>query len=89
MSFHLSSTQVELLLGELCIELGFCLPPDEQARLRETPPTEVDAFTDAVIQAEGLDPFSGISLQLRRDIKARIKRHFRAAEDAQQFRTNI
>ena len=89
MSFQLSPAQVELLLDELCVVLGFCLPPDEQARLCEAPPTDVDAFTDAVIRAEGLDPDAGISLNLRRDMKARVAKHFRAAEDAQQFGTNV
>jgi hypothetical protein len=85
MSFQLSSPQVEALLYELCVVLGFCLSPDEQARLRESPPTEVDAFTDAVIRAEGLDPHADIPLHLRRDVRARVAEHFRKAEDEQQF----
>lgn len=85
MSFQVSSPQVEALLYELCVVLGFCLPPDEQARLRESPPTEVEAFTDAVIRAEGLDPYADIPLHLRRDVRARVAEHFRKAEDEQQF----
>jgi len=88
MSFQLSSTQVEALLSELCVELGFCLPPHEHARLRESPPTEVDAFTDAVIRAEGLDPYADISLHLRRDVKARVMEHFRKAENEQSLGSN-
>jgi len=34
---------------------GYCLAPDEQARLVEAPPADVDAFTDAVFIAEGRD----------------------------------
>jgi hypothetical protein len=49
-------TQLELLLEQLCVELGFCLPPDEQIRLVSSPPSSVRAFTDAVFLAEGLDP---------------------------------
>ena len=85
MSFQLSPTQVEALLYELCVVLGFCLPPDEQARLRESPPTDVDAFTDAVIRAEGLDSYANIPIHLRRDMRARVAEHFRKAEDEQQF----
>ena len=89
MSFQLSSPQVEALLYELCVVLGFCLPPDEQARLRESPPTEVDAFTDAVIRAEGLDPHADIPLHMRRDMRSRVAEHFRKAEDEQQFRQRV
>ena len=81
----MSSAQVEALLYELCVVLGFCLAPDEQARLRESPPTYVDAFTDAVIRAEGLDPHADIPIHMRRDIRARVAEHFRKAEDEQQF----
>jgi hypothetical protein len=80
MSFPLSPVQVESLLYELCVALGFCLPPDEQARLREFPPADVDAFADAVIRAEGLDPHVDVPRQLRRDLKARVAEHFRKAE---------
>jgi hypothetical protein len=85
MSLQLSSPQVEALLYELCVVLGFCLPPDEQARLRESPPTDVDTFTDTVIRAEGLDPHADTPLHMRRDIRSRVAEHFRKAEDEQQF----
>jgi len=32
------------------------LPPEDQQRIINDPPTSVDAFTDAVVVAEGLDP---------------------------------
>ena len=75
---RVSPRRVTLLLGELCRELGFCLSPEHQARLAVEPPDDIDAFTDAVIHAEGLDPRS-IDLRLRRDVKARVRRCF--AED--------
>ena len=81
MSFQLSPAQVEALLYELCVVLGFCLPPDEQARLRESPPTDVDAFADAVIRAEELDSDENIPIHLRRDMRSRVAEHFRKAED--------
>jgi len=52
----LTPREVELLLQTLCVDLGFCLPPDEAARLKSAPPTDVRAFADAVFLAEGLDP---------------------------------
>jgi hypothetical protein len=44
------------LLSDLCVQLGYCLPPDDQQRIIRGPPTSVDAFTDAVVVAEGFDP---------------------------------
>jgi hypothetical protein len=47
-------SEVQRLLDELCVKLGFCLPPEEARLLRRSPPTDVDGFTDAVFDAEGL-----------------------------------
>ena len=44
---------VRRLLEELCRNFGFCLPPEEQARLRSDPPNTPGAFTAAVFIAEG------------------------------------
>ena len=78
----MSSQQFEQLLSELCVDLGFCLPPDVQARLMADAPSDPDEFTDAVVRAEGLDPGVDISIRVRRDIRARVVRHFRAAEES-------
>ncbi|MGI5207105.1 hypothetical protein ACQEU6_36710 [Spirillospora sp. CA-108201] len=51
----LSREDVALLLRDLCVELGFCLPPQDQDALCDSPPGDVDGFTDAVFRAEGLD----------------------------------
>ena len=77
----MSPRQIDLLLQELCVDLGFCLPPDELIRIREKPEIDVDAFTDVVIRAEGLDPQGDISLNLYRKVRAVVVKHFRAAED--------
>lgn len=45
-------------LNELCIGLGVCLPPDRRDSLITAPPPDVDAFTDVVFAAEGLEPTS-------------------------------
>jgi len=50
------AVDVAQLLNDLCVRLGYCLPPDAQQRIVSDPPTSVDAFTDAVVEAEGLDP---------------------------------
>ena len=77
----MSPRQIAFLLEELCVDLGFCLRPEAQARIQEKPEADVDSFTDAVIRAEGLDPQVDISLNLRRKVKAVVVKHFRAAEN--------
>ncbi len=52
----LTADEVYSLLANLCVELGFCLPPDAIARLEANPPADVDSFTEAVFIAEGFDP---------------------------------
>lgn len=81
----LSARQVDLLLQELCVVLGFCLTPDANTQLMCEPPADVDEFTDAVIRAEGLDPYGDIPLRLRRDVRARVARHFGQAKDEGPF----
>jgi len=44
------------LLDDLCVQLGYCLPPEDRQRIIASPPLSIDAFTDAVMEAEGLDP---------------------------------
>jgi hypothetical protein len=84
MNIQMTSAQIEALLYELCSVLGFCLPPDAHERLKSEPPADVDDFTDAVIRAEGLDPYADIPLHLRRDVRASVAKHFSDAEDLQQ-----
>jgi hypothetical protein len=61
MNPQLSEAAVDRLLNDLCVRLGFCLPPADRERLIADPPGDVDAFTDAVMDAEGLGGFSGDS----------------------------
>ena len=65
-------SELPWLLRELCTELGFCLPPAEYEALMNAPPRDVDAFTDAVLNAEGLDP--SLNKQLRRAVRSKIER---------------
>ncbi|MEE6259379.1 hypothetical protein [Plantactinospora sonchi] len=66
-------SDVERLLYELCVGLGFCLPPDDIRRLRESPPADVDSFTDAVFEAEGMGDMS--HTDLRRQVRDVVDRH--------------
>ena len=53
------------LFTDLSVRLGFTLPSEAVERLTdwlaENPPPTVDAFTDEVMRAEGLDPVYGDS----------------------------
>jgi len=64
---------VQQLLDELCIKLGFCLPPNEQRRLREAPPAKIDDFTDAVFEAEGMRDMH--YTQLHRQVREVVDQH--------------
>jgi hypothetical protein len=66
-------SDVQRLLNELCIKLGFCLPPEENRRLRESPPGKVDSFTDAVFEAEGMGDMS--YTDLRRQVREIVDKH--------------
>jgi hypothetical protein len=67
--------KIEVLLSELCVELGFCLPPQEITRLQKNPPRDIESFTKAVFEAEGMD--AGANRQLLRQVQERVAAHFR------------
>jgi hypothetical protein len=65
------AVQVTWLLGELCVDLGLCLPTVDQQRLAQDPPRQPDAFTDAVFAAEGMDP--ALDRALYRQVQDRVE----------------
>src|SRR5262249_11882411 len=71
---------VEELLEELCVKLGFCLDRADRDQLVEHPPLDVDSFAEAVIRAEGLDPIS-IDTRLRQQVRAVVAGHFGASQE--------
>jgi hypothetical protein len=73
-------SEVKRLLDELCVQLGFCLPPTDQLRLQQHTPTDPDAFTDAVFEAEGLDP-STADRHLYRQVRNMVRDAFRGADE--------
>lgn len=52
----MTKKEVDVLLGHLCIKLGFCLPPDDIEQLSNEPPEDPLQFVDEVFRREGLDP---------------------------------
>lgn len=63
------------LLSDLCVTLGYCLPPEDQERIIHDPPTSVDTFTDAVVKAEGLDPVL-MATQQRQQVRRIVEAAF-------------
>jgi hypothetical protein len=49
-------SRAEAALSELCIRLGYCIPPAEQEAILANPPPDAEAFVDAVLIAEEHDP---------------------------------
>ena len=74
----LAEDELRRLLDRLCVQLGFCLPPEGQQRLTETPPSDVLSFTNAVFIEEGLDP-STADRDLYRQVRDVIADSFRRA----------
>ena len=72
--------RVRDLLNTLCVELGFCLPPNEIVTLQADPPCEVATFTNAVFCAEGMDPASA-DRHLYRQVRNIVSYAFHEAEN--------
>ena len=70
---HRAESEVEQLLVDLCVRLGHCLPPAEKQRLLDDPPSDVDAFTDAVLAAEGYDDLRHTDTRQR--VRDLVERH--------------
>ena len=46
----MARSPIDMLLDRLCVELGFCLVPEQRERLAAMAPASVHAFTDAVFR---------------------------------------
>jgi hypothetical protein len=75
MALQIHNQKIYALLSELCIKLGFCIPPEHSVRLQKDPPADIDSFTDAIFWAEGLAP--GNEVELRREVRKVVEKHFR------------
>lgn len=49
-------SSVGYLLDELCVEWGFCIPPNDAEIIKEEKYLEADEFACKVLIAEGMDP---------------------------------
>ena len=74
----MTASEIDNLLTKLCVELGFCLPPSAVLRLQNSPPADIDSFTDDVFAAEGLDP-QFVNRRLRAEVREMIRAEFARA----------
>ena len=51
---QLSKKAVGHLLDDLCVTLGYCLPPNEQERIINDPPKNPRQFSEEVMEVEGV-----------------------------------
>ena len=65
---------LDFLLYDICVELGFCLPPEDHARICTTEFWDADAFTEEVFRVEGMDPNE--HLEWKRQIHRRFTEMF-------------
>ena len=65
-TYNLSTKRLERLMSRLCVKYGFCDCGDYDALLACT---DAAALVDAVIRAEGLEPWQ-VDLHLYRKMKA-------------------
>jgi hypothetical protein len=69
-------TKVEWLLDDLCGNLGFSLPVQERERLERIGLSNVEAFTEAVFEIEGLDPQNDKAL--RQQVRSLVAKYAHA-----------
>ncbi len=79
---RLSRDEAYGLLSRLCVDLGFCLPPDDLTRLCDNPPLEIPAFTEAVVRAEGFDPVL-MDSKLYRAVQDKVCEAFKDSQERQ------
>ena len=68
----MTDANFDTLFAALCKEVGFCLHPKGEARVKAALPSGLDAATRAVFEAEGVD-FAASPGDLRRAVRDCIK----------------
>ena len=72
----LNPQETRSLCEQLCVELGFCLPPADIEAIASNSPQSPSAFMEAVFRAEGLNPDvmgNHLIRQVRQSIVAAFK----------------
>jgi hypothetical protein len=78
------SEALDFLLYDICVDLGFCLPPADNARICAAEFWDADTFTEEVFRVEGMDPNE--HLNFKRQIHKRFTDMFGSSSvDAESF----
>ncbi|BEP14367.1 hypothetical protein acdb102_26780 [Acidothermaceae bacterium B102] len=65
------------LLYDVCVRLGYCLPPEQWDALMADPPLDVDAFAEAIFIGEGMESPREADTHTWRTVRALVEQHFR------------
>lgn len=66
--------EIRAFLDEICVELGFCLPPEEIENLMSKKTYEANEFVREIFLAEEMNP--ELELKLFRQVKRRFTDRF-------------
>jgi hypothetical protein len=70
-------SELSVLLDWLCVEWGFCIPPNDAERIAASTSLEAAEFATEVLKAEGF-PSPEYEIEWSRKIKRRFVEHFGA-----------
>lgn len=77
---------VDWLLRDVCVVLGFCIPPKDAERIRQAEYLESDDFSCRVITAEGMTP--EYEKKWKREIGAMFIERFGQEISKDEFKQN-
>jgi len=75
--------QIRYLLGDLCVDWGFCIPPADADRIARSKRLEADEFAAEVLRAEGM--FSEYETKWFPRIKQRFIERFGSSVSVEDF----
>jgi hypothetical protein len=79
---------LDFLLYDICVELGFCLPPLDHARICATEFWDADAFTEEIFRVEDINPDE--HLNWKRQIHNRFTEMFGSSSvDPESFQQRL
>ncbi|WP_428151928.1 hypothetical protein [Brevundimonas sp.] len=76
----MTEAQIDDLLHELCVDLGFCLHGEAAEQFYENTPADPESFARAVFAADGLDFDSETRDGLKQAVKNRVAKYMRPTE---------